>query len=154
MAILYLKALLLLSYCFCMFFCCRITLLYWAFWGCPRLRAVGVSEGNPILDMTSQPACRNTQGKCIVNGLSVASSEEEFLRAAEECRRFGAAVIVLALPKHEGGYPTYQEKAGVTQSTGHFESRFFIYLFNSYESCIWTHLLLMLFVWSWLFHTS
>jgi len=53
---------------------------------------------------------KNTQGKCIVNGLSVASSEEEFLRAAEECRRFGAAVIVLALPKHEGGYPTYQEK--------------------------------------------
>ena len=62
-----------------------------------------------------------------MNGLSVASSEEEFLRAAEECRRFGAAVIVLALPKHEGGYPTYQEKAGVTPSTGHFESRFIIY---------------------------
>lgn len=53
---------------------------------------------------------KNTQGKCIVNGLSVASSEEEFLRAAAECRRFGAAVIILALPRHEGGYPNYQEK--------------------------------------------
>ena len=47
-----------------------------------------------------------------MNGLSVASSEEEFLRAAAECRRFGAAVIILALPRHEGGYPNYQEKAG------------------------------------------
>eukprot|EP00438_Fugacium_kawagutii_P025612 Skav209715 [mRNA] locus=scaffold528:89297:94640:- [translate_table: standard] len=53
---------------------------------------------------------KNTQGKCIVNGLSVASSEEEFLRAAAECRRFGAAVIILALPRHEGSYPTYEEK--------------------------------------------
>lgn len=53
---------------------------------------------------------KNTQGKCIVNGLSVASSEEEFLRAAEECKRFGAAIIVLALPRVEGNYPNYQEK--------------------------------------------
>lgn len=53
---------------------------------------------------------KNTQGKCIVNGLSVASSEEEFLRAAAECRRFGAAVIILALPRHEGGYPNKEEK--------------------------------------------
>ena len=56
---------------------------------------------------------KNTQGKCIVNGLSVAVSEEEFLRAAQECRRFGAAIIVLALPRVEGSFPTYQEKAGI-----------------------------------------
>jgi len=46
-----------------------------------------------------------------VNGLSVCSSEEEFLRIAAECRRFGAAVIILALPRHEGGYPNKEEKA-------------------------------------------
>ncbi|CAJ1359819.1 unnamed protein product, partial [Effrenium voratum] len=54
---------------------------------------------------------KNAQGKCIVNGLSLSSTEEEFLRGAEECRRFGAAVVILALSKSQFEFPNYQEKA-------------------------------------------
>ena len=37
-----------------------------------------------------------TQGKCIVNSLSLKEGEEEFLRQARMVRRYGAAVIVMA----------------------------------------------------------
>ncbi|MEO0339357.1 MAG: methionine synthase, partial [Bacteroidota bacterium] len=36
------------------------------------------------------------QGKCIVNSISLKEGEEEFLRQAKICRRFGASVIVMA----------------------------------------------------------
>lgn len=53
---------------------------------------------------------KSTQGKCIVNGISMASSEEEFVRVAAECRRFGAAIVVLAMSRADGEFPNYQEK--------------------------------------------
>ena len=39
---------------------------------------------------------RCTQGKCIVNSISLKDGEQEFLERARTCKRFGAAVIVMA----------------------------------------------------------
>ena len=39
---------------------------------------------------------RNVQGKALVNSLSLKAGEEEFLRQAALCRRYGAAVVVMA----------------------------------------------------------
>lgn len=36
------------------------------------------------------------QGKCVVNSISMKEGEEEFIRQANICRRYGAAVIVMA----------------------------------------------------------
>eukprot|EP00931_Biecheleriopsis_adriatica_P062379 TRINITY_DN3757_c0_g1_i1.p1 TRINITY_DN3757_c0_g1~~TRINITY_DN3757_c0_g1_i1.p1 ORF type:complete len:2077 (+),score=489.19 TRINITY_DN3757_c0_g1_i1:77-6307(+) len=58
---------------------------------------------------------KNTQGKCIVNGISTALSDEEFLRLASECKRFGAAVIVLAFPQGGSDFPSYEEKVSSCQ---------------------------------------
>jgi len=38
---------------------------------------------------------KNTQGKCIVNSLSLKEGEEEFLEQAKYCKKFGAAVVVM-----------------------------------------------------------
>ena len=37
------------------------------------------------------------QGKCIVNSISLKEGEKDFLEKARECRRFGAAVVVMAV---------------------------------------------------------
>ena len=39
---------------------------------------------------------REVQGKALVNSLSLKEGEEEFLRQADLCRRYGAAVVVMA----------------------------------------------------------
>jgi 5-methyltetrahydrofolate--homocysteine methyltransferase len=39
---------------------------------------------------------KNTQGKCIVNSISLKEGEEEFVRHASLVRRYGAAVVVMA----------------------------------------------------------
>ncbi|CAE8592869.1 unnamed protein product [Polarella glacialis] len=57
---------------------------------------------------------KNTQGKCIVNGISMALDENEFLRLANECRRYGAAIVIVAISK-DGEYPGYQEKVASCQ---------------------------------------
>ncbi len=49
------------------------------------------------------------QGKCIVNSISMKAGEEEFLRQAKLCRRYGAAVIVMAFDE-VGQADTYQRK--------------------------------------------
>ena len=38
----------------------------------------------------------SVQGKCIVNSISLKDGEELFVERAEKCRRYGAAVIVMA----------------------------------------------------------
>ena len=40
------------------------------------------------------------QGKAIVNSISLKEGEEPFLRQARACRRFGAAVVVMAFDEH------------------------------------------------------
>jgi len=37
-----------------------------------------------------------TQGKCIVNSLSLKEGEEDFIKKALIVRRFGAAVVIMA----------------------------------------------------------
>jgi 5-methyltetrahydrofolate--homocysteine methyltransferase len=49
------------------------------------------------------------QGKSIVNSISMKEGEEEFLRQAKLCRRYGAAVIVMAFDE-QGQADTYERK--------------------------------------------
>ena len=49
------------------------------------------------------------QGKSIVNSISMKEGEEEFLRQATLCRRYGAAVIVMAFDE-KGQADTYERK--------------------------------------------
>ncbi len=52
------------------------------------------------------------QGKCIVNSISLKEGEEEFLRQAKICRRFGASVIVMAFDE-EGQADTSDRKVEI-----------------------------------------
>ena len=49
------------------------------------------------------------QGKAIVNSISMKEGEDEFLRQAKLCRRYGAAVIVMAFDE-KGQADTYERK--------------------------------------------
>ncbi|MDB5726991.1 MAG: metH, partial [Noviherbaspirillum sp.] len=49
------------------------------------------------------------QGKAVVNSISMKEGEEEFLRQAALCRRYGAAVIVMAFDE-KGQADTYERK--------------------------------------------
>lgn len=40
---------------------------------------------------------RCAQGKCIVNSISLKEGEEEFIKKAKIVRRYGAAVVVMAV---------------------------------------------------------
>jgi len=55
-----------------------------------------------------------TQGKCIVNAISLLQGEEEFVRIAKGCQRYGAAIIVMAIER-EGEYATYRDKVRICQ---------------------------------------
>ncbi|MCY4142932.1 MAG: methionine synthase [Gammaproteobacteria bacterium] len=50
-----------------------------------------------------------TQGKCIVNSISLKDGEQEFLKRAETCKQFGAAVIVMAFDE-QGQADSYERK--------------------------------------------
>ena len=52
------------------------------------------------------------QGKSIVNSISMKEGEVEFLRQAKLCRRYGAAVIVMAFDE-KGQADTYQRKTEI-----------------------------------------
>jgi 5-methyltetrahydrofolate--homocysteine methyltransferase len=54
------------------------------------------------------------QGKAIVNSISLKEGEEEFLRQATLCRRYGAAVIVMAFDE-TGQADTFQRKTEICQ---------------------------------------
>ena len=49
------------------------------------------------------------QGKAIVNSISIKEGEEEFLKHAQLCRSFGAAIIVMAFDE-QGQADTYERK--------------------------------------------
>lgn len=57
---------------------------------------------------------KNTQGKCIVNSISLKEGEEEFLYKAKEIQRLGAAVVVMAFDE-EGQATTFQRKIDICQ---------------------------------------
>ena len=52
---------------------------------------------------------KNTQGRCIVNSISLKEGEEVFLQKAREIRRLGASVVVMAFDE-EGQATTYARK--------------------------------------------
>merc|ERR1712232_1263028 len=52
------------------------------------------------------------QGKCIVNSISLKVGEEEYLRQAKLCQRFGAAVVIMAFDE-EGQAATYEDKVRI-----------------------------------------
>ncbi len=54
------------------------------------------------------------QGKAIVNSISLKEGEEEFLRQATLCRRYGAAVIVMAFDE-TGQADTYERKIAICE---------------------------------------
>ncbi|MEY4022611.1 MAG: methionine synthase, partial [Pseudomonadota bacterium] len=54
------------------------------------------------------------QGKAIVNSISLKEGEEEFQRQAKLCRRYGAAVIVMAFDE-KGQADTYQRKIEICE---------------------------------------
>ncbi|MDA9093428.1 methionine synthase [Methylophilaceae bacterium] len=52
------------------------------------------------------------QGKAIVNSISIKEGEEEFLKHAQLCRSFGAAIIVMAFDE-KGQADTYERKTEI-----------------------------------------
>ncbi|MEE2960199.1 MAG: methionine synthase [Myxococcota bacterium] len=54
------------------------------------------------------------QGKAVVNSLSLKEGEDEFLRQASLCRRYGAAVIVMAFDE-SGQAATIEDKVRIAQ---------------------------------------
>ncbi len=54
------------------------------------------------------------QGKGVVNSISLKEGEDNFLRQAELCRRYGAAVIVMAFDE-QGQADTYQRKIEICE---------------------------------------
>ena len=57
---------------------------------------------------------KNTQGKCIVNSISLKEGEEIFLSKAREIKALGAALIVIAFDE-EGQATTYDRKIAICQ---------------------------------------
>lgn len=57
---------------------------------------------------------RSTQGKSIVNSISLKDGEKEFLNRARTCKRFGAAVIVMAFDEI-GQADSYDRKVEIIQ---------------------------------------
>lgn len=57
-------------------------------------------------------ALQNCQGKCIVNSISLKAGEEEFVAHAQEIRRYGAAVVVMAFDE-EGQADTFERRIGI-----------------------------------------
>ncbi len=55
---------------------------------------------------------KSTQGKCVVNSISMKEGEEEFIRQARICRRYGAAVVVMAFDE-EGQADTIDRKVEI-----------------------------------------
>ena len=57
---------------------------------------------------------KNAQGKCIVNSISLKNGETDFINKAQELRRLGAAVVVMAFDE-EGQATTYERKVAIAE---------------------------------------
>ena len=57
---------------------------------------------------------KNAQGKCIVNSISLKNGETDFVHKAQELRRLGAAVVVMAFDE-EGQATTYKRKITIAE---------------------------------------
>ncbi len=57
---------------------------------------------------------KNVQGKCIVNSISLKSGEEEFIRQAKLCKKYGAAVVVMAFDE-VGQADSYERRVEICE---------------------------------------
>ena len=55
-----------------------------------------------------------TQGKCIVNSISLKEGEEDFLKKAKAIQMYGAAVVVMAFDEKGQVYMTLQENVSMS----------------------------------------
>jgi len=55
---------------------------------------------------------RCIQGKAVVNSISLKEGEEEFIKRAKDCMRYGTAVVVMAFDE-DGQADTYERKIGI-----------------------------------------
>lgn len=61
---------------------------------------------------------KSTQGKCIVNSISMKNGEDEFLEQARKVRSYGAAVVVMAFDE-QGQADTYERKIEICERAYH-----------------------------------
>jgi len=54
------------------------------------------------------------QGKCIVNSISLKEGEEEFIKKAQQCRKYGASVVVMLFDE-EGQADTFQRRCDISK---------------------------------------
>ena len=52
-----------------------------------------------------------TQGKCVVNSISLKEGEQDFLHKARKIKRYGAAVVVMAFDEEGQVYFVKQQSA-------------------------------------------
>lgn len=57
---------------------------------------------------------KNVQGKCIVNSISLKGGEEEFIRQAKLCKKYGAAVVVMAFDE-QGQADSYERRIEICE---------------------------------------
>ncbi|MEI4867082.1 dihydropteroate synthase, partial [Klebsiella pneumoniae] len=55
---------------------------------------------------------RCIQGKAVVNSISLKEGEEEFIKRAKDCMRYGAAVVVMAFDE-DGQADTFERKTEI-----------------------------------------
>ncbi|CAE7576078.1 metH [Symbiodinium sp. CCMP2592] len=71
-----------------------------------------------MFDSSKWPAVEEglkcVQGKCVVNSISLKVGEEEFLRLAKLCMRYGAAVVIMAFDE-KGQAGTFEDKVRICQ---------------------------------------
>ncbi|WP_201588058.1 methionine synthase [Psychrobacter jeotgali] len=61
-----------------------------------------------------QAGLKRTQGKCVVNSISLKEGYDEFVERAKLCRRYGAAIMVMAFDE-DGQADTYERKIEICQ---------------------------------------
>jgi 5-methyltetrahydrofolate--homocysteine methyltransferase len=57
---------------------------------------------------------KNVQGKCIVNSISLKGGEAEFIRQARLCKKYGAAVVVMAFDE-DGQADSYERRIEICE---------------------------------------
>jgi 5-methyltetrahydrofolate--homocysteine methyltransferase len=73
--------------------------------GCPKVPLCIDSSNFEVV----QAGLKCTQGKCLVNSISLKNGEEQFIRDAKTVKRFGGAVVVMAFDE-EGQAALEDEK--------------------------------------------
>ena len=77
-----------------------------------------VSRSVLMIDSSDWPTVlaglKNTQGRCVVNSISLKEGETAFLEKARELRRLGAAVVVMAFDE-QGQATTFERKTAISQ---------------------------------------